>query len=92
MGNAVRGYKGAADDSPLSSLFAEAMSARFSAQWVVDPIFSDVKEEQENNDLEEEDVSEEEDGEEYNPEHDASSSDEEEIPKAERETFLSKNS
>lgn len=92
MGNAVRGYKGAADDSPPSSLFAEAMSARFSAQQVVDQIFSDVQEEQENNDLEEEEVSEEEDGEEYNPEHDASSSDEEEIPQAERETFLSKNS
>lgn len=75
-----------------SSLFAEAMGARFSAQQVVDQIFSDVQEEQENNDLEEEEVSEEEDGEEYNPEHDASSSDEEEIPQAERETFLSKNS
>ena len=36
MGNAVRGYKGAADDSPPSSLFAEVMSARFSAQQVVD--------------------------------------------------------
>ena len=42
--------------------------------------------------MEEEEVSAEEDGEEYNPEHDASSSDEEEeIPQAERETFLSKN-
>ncbi|XP_051522644.1 piggyBac transposable element-derived protein 4-like [Myxocyprinus asiaticus] len=92
MGNAVRGYKGAANDNTPSSLFAEAMSAHFSAQQVVDLIFSDVQEEQENNDLEEEEVSEEEDGEEYNPEHDASSSDEEEIPQAERETFLSKNS
>jgi hypothetical protein len=38
-------------------------------------------------------VSEDEDGEEYNPEHDASSSEEEkdDIPQAERETFLSKN-
>ena len=83
MGNAVRSYKGAADDSPPSSLFAEAMSARFSAQQVVDLIFSHVQEEEENSDLEEEEVSEEEDGEEYNPEHDASSSDEEEIPQAE---------
>ncbi len=61
MVNAVRGriicYRGAADDSITSSLFAEAMSARF----------SDVQEEQENNYLEEEEVSEEEDGEEYNP-------------------------
>ena len=47
----------------LPVLFAEAMSARFSAQQVIDPIFSDVQEdvqeEQENNDLEEEEVSEE---------------------------------
>jgi hypothetical protein len=39
----------------LPVLFAEAMSARFSAQQVADPIFSDVQEdvqeEQENNDL-----------------------------------------
>jgi hypothetical protein len=28
---AVGGYKGAADDSPPSSLFVEAMTARFSA-------------------------------------------------------------
>jgi hypothetical protein len=39
MGNAVRSYKGAADDSPPSSLFAEAMSAHFSAQQVIDMIF-----------------------------------------------------
>jgi hypothetical protein len=39
----------------------------------------------------EEEVSEE-DGEEYNPEHNASSSDEEDIIQAERETFLPKNS
>ena len=51
MGNAVRGYKGAADDSPTSSLFADAMSARFSAQQVVDLIFSDIQEEPENNDI-----------------------------------------
>ena len=64
MGNAVRGYKGAADDSPPSSLSAEAMSACFSAEQGVDLIFSDVQEEQENNDLEEEEeVYEEEDGE-----------------------------
>ena len=65
---------------PPSSLFAEAMSAHFSAQQVENQIFSNDQEEQENNDLEEEKVSEEEDVEEYNPEHDASSSDEEEIP------------
>ena len=80
-------YKGAADDSPPISLFAEAMSARFSAQQVVDLTFSDVQEGQENNDLEEEEVSEEEDREEYNPEHDASSLDEE-IPQAERDIFV----
>ena len=45
MGNTVRGYTGAADDSPPNSLFAEAMSARFSAQQVVD-LISDVQEEQ----------------------------------------------
>ena len=83
MGNAVRGYKGAANDSPSSSLFAKAMRAHFSAQQVVDQMFSDVQEQQENNDLEEEEVSEEEDGEE---------SDQEEIPQTERDTFLSKNS
>ena len=86
MGNTVRGYKGAANGS---TLFAEIMSAHFSAQQVIDLIHSDVQEEQENH-LEE--ISEEEDGEEYNPDHDESSSDEEEIPQAERETFLAKNS
>lgn len=74
MWNAVRGYKGDADDSNTSSLFAGAMIARCRAQQVVDLIFSDVQEEQDNNDLEEEEVSEEEDGEEYKPKHDASSS------------------
>lgn len=81
MGDAVRGYNGAADDSTPYFLFVEAVSARFSAQQVVDQIFSDVQEEKEISDLEEE-VSEEEVGEEYNPEYDASSSNE-----AERETF-----
>lgn len=38
-----------------------------------------------------EDITEEENGEEYNPEHNESSSEEEEILEAERETFLSKN-
>ena len=37
---------------PPSSLFAEAMSALFSAQQVVDLIFSDAQEEQEINYLE----------------------------------------
>jgi hypothetical protein len=63
MGNTVRGYKGAADDNRPCSLFAEAMSTRFSAQQIVYLIFSHVQKEQENNDLEEEDVSDEEDGE-----------------------------
>ena len=39
MGNAVRGYKGAADDSLHGSLFAEAMSARFNTQQGIDQIF-----------------------------------------------------
>ena len=43
-----------------------------------------------NNDLVEDEVSAEEDGQEYNPKHDASSSDEEEIPQA--KTFWSKKS
>lgn len=67
------------------------MSARFSDAQVREMVTSGDLPEQESNDLEEE-VSEEEDGEEYNPEHDASSSDEEEIPQGERETLLSKNS
>ncbi|KAL6455680.1 hypothetical protein MHYP_G00355310 [Metynnis hypsauchen] len=63
------------------------MNRHFSAQEVLDEIFSGALEEQED-----EDVSEEEDGEEYNPEDDASSDEEEEeIPHADRETFLSKN-
>lgn len=46
--NAVRGYKGAAGGSTPSSLFAEAMTTRFSTQQVVDLIFffSDVHKEQ----------------------------------------------
>lgn len=89
MGNAVRSYNGSIDDSTTSCLlFAEAMSARFSALQVMDLIISDAQEEQENNYLQEEEVSEEEDGEEYNPEHDASSSDEEQIPQTERDIFV----
>ena len=57
MRNAVRGFKGAADDSSPSSLFSEAMSALFSGQQVVDLIFSDVQEEQDNNYLEKGEVS-----------------------------------
>lgn len=62
MGNPVRGYKGATVHSTPTSLFAEVMSAHFSTQQVIDQIFSDVQEEQQNNDLEELAVSEEEDG------------------------------
>lgn len=72
-------------------LCAEAMSARFTAEQVLEQIFSNVQQDSSDSEEEVEEVSEEEDGEEYNPEHDASSSEEEEIPQAERETFLSKN-
>lgn len=82
MGDTVRGYKGAAVATTLTSV-AEVMSAHFRAQQIVDLIILHVQEEQKNNDLEEEAVFEEEDGEEYNSEHNASSS-HEEIPQGER--------
>ncbi|XP_029553279.1 piggyBac transposable element-derived protein 4-like [Salmo trutta] len=72
------------------------MTVRFTAQQVLENIFSHVQQDYSDSEQEEaEDVSEDEDGEEYNPEHDASLSSEEEqqqdIPQAEREKLLSKN-
>lgn len=78
------------------------MTVRFTAQQVLEQIFSHVQQDYSDSEQEEaEDVSEDEDGEEYNPEHDASSSSEDEeqqeqqeqqqdIPQPERETLLSK--
>ncbi|KAK0141279.1 hypothetical protein N1851_021722 [Merluccius polli] len=66
------------------------MTARFTAEQVLEQIFSNVQHDNADSEEEVEDASEEEVGEEYNPEHDASSS-EDEIPQAERETFLSIN-
>lgn len=73
----------------VPTVLAEAMSAVFTAQQVLDQIFSQqaIEDEEE----EEEEVSEEEDGEEHDPDQDASSSDDEEFPQTEGETFLSKN-
>ena len=71
MGNAVRGYKGPANDSSPSILCwshdctfqcPTGLGSQLSDLQVVDLIFSDVQKEQEYNDLEEE-VSEEEHGE-----------------------------
>ncbi|XP_047241326.1 piggyBac transposable element-derived protein 4-like [Girardinichthys multiradiatus] len=67
------------------------MNVRYTAEDAVELIFSDVQQDNSDSEEEVEDVSEEEDEEEYNPEPDESSSKEEENPKAERETFLSKN-
>lgn len=71
-----RDYKAAADDRTPNSL---TTSVRSSAEEALELIDSDVKD---NSDSEEEleDLSEEEDGEEYNPEHEGSSSEEEEKP------------
>ena len=84
----LRCDKGAVDHSTPNSLCAAAMKrAHYSVEQALEQIFENVQEDNSDSE-EEEEVSEEEDGEEYNPEHDASSSDEEEMP---QETFLSKN-